>query len=328
MMATRRAVMLLAGLAVGGCFLWIALRSMDMTQTVDAVRQARWAPFVVALALAILFVVVKALRWRYLIHPLTDVPARDLIPAVFAGNAGNIVIPHAGELLRVMLVSQRFNVSRAALVTTVGLERAFDCLAVLVLTAAVFLGGHRLPPDLILASYVLAAACLIALGAALLLIFSNRNLQANSRGLAWLPESLAIRILQAVRRATLSLQFVRSRTLLGAVLLLSVLQWLTLVGCVAFSLAAVGVQTDLVASASALILCVAGLMLPSAPGYVGTTQLAFALALPFFDIGSTPALAGSLLYNFAVVVPTLLIGLVCWRVSVKVPRTSPASSVP
>jgi len=92
------------------------------------------------------------------------------------------------------------------------------------------------------------------------------------------------------------------------VLLLSILQWLLILACVALSLRSIGVGFTLGAASSVLLLNVIALTLPAAPGHIGTVQLAFVIGLAPFGVPQTDAIAGSLNYNVATVVPALLLG--------------------
>ena len=89
---------------------------------------------------------------------------------------------------------------------------------------------------------------------------------------------------------------------------LSLLQWLVFLGCVAFSLRAVDVPVTLASAVSVLLLNVIGLTLPAAPGHVGTVQIAFVVSLAPFGVTQEQAFAASVVYNFLIVVPTVILG--------------------
>jgi len=57
------------------------------------------------------------------------------------------------------------------------------------------------------------------------------------------------------------------------------------------------------------LLNVVGLVLPAAPGHVGTIQVAFIVALHGFGIAREPAFAASLVFNGVMVLPVMLVGL-------------------
>ena len=89
---------------------------------------------------------VKALRWRYLIAPFAHARARELLPAVLAGLAGNYVFPHFGEIARAVLAGRRLNAPPGALLGSIAIERFFDFLALLVFVLVVLLplGRHAM----------------------------------------------------------------------------------------------------------------------------------------------------------------------------------------
>ena len=92
-------------------------------------------------------------------------------------------------------------------------------------------------------------------------------------------------------------------------LLLVLLQWVAVLGCVVFSLRAVDVPVTIAGSVSVLLLNVIGLTLPAAPGHVGTVQLAFIAGLAPFGVAHEDAFAASVIYNLLMVVPTVLLGI-------------------
>jgi uncharacterized membrane protein YbhN (UPF0104 family) len=59
---------------------------------------------------------------------------------------------------------------------------------------------------------------------------------------------------------------------------------------------------------SVLFLNVIGLTLPAAPGHVGTVQIAFIVSLAPFGVTQEQAFAASVVYNFLIVVPTVILG--------------------
>ncbi|TMF06228.1 MAG: hypothetical protein E6I38_10635, partial [Chloroflexi bacterium] len=80
------------GLLVAATLLALVLLRTDLDETVDALGEANFAylpPAMLVFALAVWF---QALRWRYLLKPLTDIPARRLYPVVFVGHLANSLV--------------------------------------------------------------------------------------------------------------------------------------------------------------------------------------------------------------------------------------------
>ena len=76
---------------------------------------------------------------------------------------------------------------------------------------------------------------------------------------------------------------------------------------------AFGLELPLAAALSVLVAAVIGMMLPAAPGYIGTFQLAFTLALAPFGVSAADALAASLFYHVMLWVPLAIAGALCLR---------------
>ena len=97
-------------------------------------------------------------------------------------------------------------------------------------------------------------------------------------------------------------------------LTLSLLQWSMVILAIWISFRAVGETVSLTASIAVFVLTVIGLTLPSAPGQLGTTQLAFVAGLTFTGGATSAAFAASLVYNLWFVIATMLIGCLLWLI--------------
>jgi len=127
--------------------------------------------------------------------------------------------------------------------------------------------------------------------------------------LAPFPARFGDGVVHQLRQAAVGLGAIASPRLVTPIFALSILQWLAVLGCVAFSMRAVDVPVTLGSATATLLLNVIGLTLPAAPGHVGTVQLAFIVGLAPFGVAREAAFAASVIYNFLMVVPTVLLGL-------------------
>jgi uncharacterized protein (TIRG00374 family) len=138
--ATTRWRWMLAGIALGALFLWLALRQTDWRTAMDQLREAD--PFWVAVVAvcSIFFMLIKALRWQFMLRPVTtQEPFARLVKIVYAGTAANLVVAHTGELLRTGIVGRRKGVSSGAVLASIGLERLFDFAALLLFISLAYL---------------------------------------------------------------------------------------------------------------------------------------------------------------------------------------------
>lgn len=270
--------------------------------------QLRWVA--AALALVPAYIYVKALRWRVLIEPIAATSTGQLLPAVWAGNAGNYIVPHFGELVRVVLAGQQINANRSALLASIALERFFDFAALGILVLLALLPGG-VPSAALSAALAMVATLAVALLAAatVFLLWPGTMLQLAERAMRPFAPSARAFVENALRQGMTGLWMMRTPRLIVHASLLSLVQWILIGGCTAMSMAAVGLPVSIESVGSVVLLNVVGLVLPAAPGHVGTIQVAFIVALQGFGIAREPAFAASLVFNAVMVLPVMLVGL-------------------
>jgi hypothetical protein len=174
----------------------------------------------------------------------------------------------------------------------------------------VLLPLHRVDGEIRSASIAVAALCAGLLAAvALLMLRTESCLAFVSRLASPLPRRLGDGLVHQLRQSAAGLGAISSPRLLAPIFALSILQWIAVLGCVAFSMRAVGIPATTGSATAALLLNVIGLTLPAAPGHVGTVQIAFIVSLAPFGVARASAFAASVIYNVLMVVPTVLLGL-------------------
>ncbi len=309
-MPARRLSLFIFGAVVGSAFLVLAARSLDWQAFLATIAGAHPGEVALAFACLLAYYAIKALRWRFVIAPFARARARDLLPAVLAGLAGNYAFPHVGEIPRAVLAARRVNAPPGALLGSIAIERFFDFLALLVFVLVVLLPLQRMSGDLRTASLFTAVLCAALLVAVVLFVFRTESCLGFARRLlAPLPARIGDGVVHQLRQAAVGLGAIASPRLVTPIFALSILQWLAVLGCVAFSMRSVDVPVTLGSATATLLLNVIGLTLPAAPGHVGTVQLAFIVGLAPFGVAREAAFAASVVYNFLMVVPTVLLGL-------------------
>jgi len=96
------------GILISLCFLYFALRGLELEKAWQAVREARYLWFLPGVAVYFVGVWVRAWRWHYLLRPLKKIPTRTMFPIVTIGYMGNNIFPaRAGEVLRAVILKDR-----------------------------------------------------------------------------------------------------------------------------------------------------------------------------------------------------------------------------
>jgi uncharacterized membrane protein YbhN (UPF0104 family) len=308
-MPGRRAYVLIAGAALGALFLYLAVHKLDWQAAYHALAGARPSDIAAVLGCLATYYFVKALRWRFLVAPFAAVSARELLPAVIAGLAGNYVFPHVGEFARAVLVGRRLGVPPGTLLGSIAIERFFDFLALLAIVLAMLLPLGAMVAEVRTASLFVAVLCAALLVAVVLFLVRAEACLAQVRRLLepWAPRLSGFTAYH-LGQVRIGLGAIGDPRLLVPVFALSLLQWILVLGCVAFSVRAVGISVPLAGSVSVLLFAVIGLTLPAAPGHVGTVQIAFLAGLAAFGIAKEQVFAASVVYNFLMVMPTVILG--------------------
>ncbi len=127
----KRAVKLVASLLVTVLFTWWAFRDTDWNAQWASLRSADYIYVLPYMALLLLIHLCRTLRWGYLLSGLQRVPFRPLNEAAGIGFMMLLVLPfRLGEFARPFLIAQRSTIRRSAAMTSVVLERITDGLFV------------------------------------------------------------------------------------------------------------------------------------------------------------------------------------------------------
>ncbi|NKB87398.1 MAG: flippase-like domain-containing protein [Acidobacteria bacterium] len=317
----RRArwVQLAVGLVVSALLLWLAFRDVALGEVLTSMRSADPAWVIATLLASYLGIYSRAQRWVPLFGARNGVTAWDGFVAQSIGFAGNAALPfRAGEGLKILAMAQRTRRPFALVLATVLVERVLDLVGVGV-TLAIALAVVPIPPSagaqisdvvgLLKGVTVVGVASVIAF-----LFLRRRALRLLDSLLAKLTGRAVSRVRAATHAFVEGLDNVaRPRQILPA-LCLTVWVWATLAIPFAFMSRGFGFDRTYGASSWMVgIVCSAivavFVMVPAAPGFVGTYQAGCIAALSIFGVPREGALAFSLMVHFLTLVPPALTGL-------------------
>ncbi len=155
------------GLLISGVALVLALVGIDLHQVVQVLAQAEYGYLVPATVGMVAYMAARAVRWRLLLGPSVSFSRSFWVTGI--GYLVSNVLPfRLGDPARAVVVGRGGEISTAAALSTVVVERVLDMLMVVALLAVVtpFLGGIG---DTALAGAVAGGAALAALGGMMLL---------------------------------------------------------------------------------------------------------------------------------------------------------------
>lgn len=308
----RRAIQFTIAIGVSALCVWLSMKEVDLARVAESLRDANYLGFVAVMAITIFAFWVRAVRWRMLLRVERRVSTDSLFSATMIGFMANNVLPfRLGEFVRPWALARRENLSKSMLLATIVVERAIDMLTLLAIFGVALLvspiaentpagrlvqGGARilLVLSLFLTVFVVVAERNRALAHSLLGMVPGRLRGRAGRLLDRFLDGFALfrdvgRLIQV---------FVLS---FGMFLCFAVALWIT-----AWSL---DIAVPWYAGLVMLVVTAIGIMVPAAPGYVGTLNVACTAGLALYGVGKTPASAFGWFYFFSQWLPITAVGL-------------------
>jgi uncharacterized protein (TIRG00374 family) len=259
------------GVFLGGIFLWLALRKINPSDVEIMLQRVNRNWLLVAVAIYLLSIGLRCLRWGVLLRATDKVKWRHVTEALVTGFAANYVLPgRVGELFRADYASRVFKMSRFTSIGTIVVERVCDGI---ILVCGLW-GGliwvllTRFEFAEMSWALVIGAVSAAVFAVAIVLILFSRKIDLRRFNVM---DSIAVRWDRFI--AGISSVFHGNAT---AVVLCSVGVWI-LEGVTLESIVhSFGASFSFPEILVLLGIATLSTLVPTAPGYVGTYQLAFA----------------------------------------------------
>ena len=268
----RRAALGGAGLALGGVFLHLALRRFDGDEVRAALADLDHGWLGVAAAVYWLAIALRVARWSVLLGELGAPALRHVAETLVVGYAVNNVLPaRLGEVFRADYARRRFRIPGGTALGSIVIERLLDLAAILGCFGAGLVYARALGAGGLLRFETVALNAGAVVGALVLAVGFLRARKPAGRRLP----AIAAALLDDVVHGLAAL----NRRSLGAAVVLSALVWAAEAATLwavfrAFGLTLAAHEVLIVMGAASL-----STLVPTAPGYLGSFQLVFALTL-------------------------------------------------
>ncbi|MHB0868343.1 MAG: lysylphosphatidylglycerol synthase transmembrane domain-containing protein [Chloroflexota bacterium] len=304
----------LIGFLLAAVFLGIVGRNVSWSELVAAFRAADYRLVVPATTATFTGYLLRTVRWQRIVKPVAALSFGDAFSILMMGFASNNLLPaRLGEFVRAYLLGRSIGTRKTYGLATIVLERVCDGVTLIALLGAVSL----LMPLPGWGQEVQLFSSLLFVGAAagIVLLLTQEKLTMRVLGVAMqpFPRQLSGAILRASKTFITGLHSLKSGRGLGIVVLLSLVVWLLESSSYLLMTRAFGIWMPPLAQALAatflLVVVNLGIMLPSAPGYVGTFQFFAVMALGVFGVPKETALAVAIASHLMQYVMVTAIGL-------------------
>jgi hypothetical protein len=286
-----------------------------------------------AVALYLLALAARTIRWQALLSSERRIPLRQLLPTMAMGRGANNIYPfRTGEIVRVLLLRQRNSISGAAGLASILVERVFDGLTmILFLIIAALVGGFPTAQqvnvfgqtanvDLRLLFWFAVGTFGGAMGVVYALVLWPGPIRRLGEWFITrlLPHRFRDQLLGAIERFIGGFSSVRSASTLTSVLFFSVVVWAAETFSYRLLMNAFDFGLDLhhllLMSGAANL----GTALPSGPGNVGTFDAPSILVLTGVGVGENTAISYQFLLHAVLWCTETFAGLFyMWRAGLK-----------
>lgn len=302
----RIAIASIVGLFVSAGAVAILVNLVDLSAAGSVLVQANAAPVAAATAVLVAGVTVRIARWRLLLPTqagVKRVSLRRLAAPLLIGYLGNVALPaRLGEGLRAAAVWRRERIGLAEALGSVAAERVID-------TAVVGLLGFGAAVWLAAPLWLITGTGFVALvaGTLLAILLSGMGI-ALTRWLTFVNGHW-LRIARSAERFLRSASIQDRRAAVGAVIL-TMLAWILEALIVWLTASALSIFLHPLGAMLIAAVAILSTVIPAAPGYVGTYELAASAAGTALGLTPETALALAVLVHGVTLVPLMIAGLV------------------
>lgn len=288
----------------------LILLLVNPTEIVAALRQANLA-FIGLSALGILlFMLIRAVRWRFMLG--NEATWETVFHIQNIGYMFNMVLPfRLGDVTRAVLIGNVPPLTLARGLSTMVVERILDMMFIVALLPFTLAEVAVLPTWVQDGARASGIVALVAIG--LLILAANQRALATRWGTAVLNRITFLDTQQWIGRMNELLNGLKSLTRLkdGLMLVvLSILIWIPILFAYQFGIEAVGGRVSLLAASFVVCAAALSIAIPSSPGQIGVFHLGVTAAL--LALGQSDSVAGgfAVVYHALNLVSMIVLGLI------------------
>lgn len=299
------------GIAVSCLCIAFVVRGINFAEVGQCFGSIRYEYLLPVLLMVLGSLYLRSYRWGVMIRNLVRLDQVTLFRFSAIGFMAIGVLPaRLGEFVRPYLVKQHSGVRMSATMATVVLERLFDLLTLMIFLFIVLV---KIP---LKDEFFKAGCIMLTIALALLAVFvvlgTRREFAARliAKAVGWLPDRIGKPAGHFAESFLEGLQLLPDVKKTAWVLVLSLCIWLMTGLSNYFMFYAFNMDLSVFHAFALLAIVALGVMIPAAPGFVGTFHYACVLGLTAFGIPKSEAFSYAVAVHFMQMAPVILIGLV------------------
>lgn len=303
------------GVVTSAAALFILARGIDMPLLLNALSTMNPLYLLPALLSTFVSYYFRAVRWRLILEPVRALPTPPLFSATIVGYMANNILPaRLGELVRAHMLARREGIATSQVLATLVVDRLWDGFTVLLILVVTLVtmklpaGMESVQRSMARGGYLVAALYVAAL---LVLMVMKRHADGISRIVGRAGSRLPGRA--GERCVALMESFVSglsggSPTQMFRTFAVSCVVWVFALWPVDLILRSFGLVLPIPASMLILVFLVFAVMIPAAPGYLGTFHLACVYGLKAFRVENESAMSIAIVLHAINFLPVIIAG--------------------
>ena len=259
--------------------------------------------FIGFLATVVAFVI-RVIRWQSILSSTKKIGMRRLTSSFLIGLMVNNILPaRIGEFARAYVLGEKEKVSKSLIFATIILERTLDGLSVFAFLA-LLLFISPMPENIKRTGILIAGAYFLIL--IFLLLLKTHKVWTIKK-----VERISFKLSKIIESFSEGLSALNSKRRFLLLSFYSILSWLIAGFSIHLFLLSIGICLPLHIAYFVLVMTVIGVMIPAAPGYIGTFHYFCILALQIAGQEKEVAASFSILLYLVNFIPTTLAGIAC-----------------
>ena len=301
---------LLFGVALGIVLIYFSVRNINFNETISHMKSVHLGYAALSLFFIVLMQVLRSYRWGEILRPLEKINQLTLFAVTNVGFLAIAAIPaRLGELARPYLIAKKSHIKMSSALGTVVVERVLDSLAVLTITITV-LALQDLPSWMIKSGIIFFILTLLIIAFVAGLVWrKDTAIAVIDRILRLLPGKLAQKVNSVIHHFVDGFQVITDVKRLLYLLFLSAMVWIVDVAAIYCLLLAFGFNLPVLAAFVVMVILIAGIAIPTAPGFIGNWHFSCILALSLFGIAKPEAFSFALVYHFLSMAIVIILGV-------------------
>ncbi|MBW2020771.1 MAG: flippase-like domain-containing protein [Deltaproteobacteria bacterium] len=330
---------LIIGLLLSGIALYVTFKNIPLLELVAYLKSVNYWWVIPSVVIALVSFLIRVVRWQLLLSPIKKTGFWRAYHPLMIGFMVNCLLPgRVGELARPAIFYKREKVSFSKVLATVGAERVFDVVMLLLFFVIVLVTVEISPTlDLTFGNYHLNKATLEAIGmmmiklsliliACIILVSLRQSRRLIKRTILSLPnllffasnsfkekirERLFIRLAHIIDNVGAGLALLKSPKKVGLCLGLSFLVWVVAgVSYYVMAFGCPGIEISFLEMYAVMVILCFFISLPSAPGFWGLWEAGGVFGLLIFGVPAKEAAGFTLTNHVFQMVPVIILGLI------------------